>query len=193
MKHVVTLLSVLVLVACGSTKEPTREQLTAAAQAQAETAISTAAFAGGNLKLAFDKDGQWQRITSTATAKILSEADGATDTAKTVATLKANRQIAEFLSTEVNSKRGLLTVAHSVQSGSKDVADPEASDVDDHANALAQKVRESIVQSSRAILRGGLIEGEYIDRDKRQAVVVVVVDRRTVDQVKKIRTAMGQP
>lgn len=185
----IAIIGALFLAACSSTSQPTREQIAAAAQAQAEAATTTAAFAGGNLKLTFGKDGQWLRITSTATANILGNDSGST--AKTVATMKANRQIAEFLNTELNSKRGLLTVARSVEGGAKDAADPESDDVDSQSTATAQKVRESIVQSSRAILRGGLVEGEYIDQDKRQAVVVVVVDRNSVEAVKNIRISMG--
>ncbi len=168
MKTIAAILFAFTLAACSS--PPKTADIPIAATPVASTL--TTGFTGTGIKLTFDKAGQWERITSTSTTTVMSNVLGAGDEAITVATMKARRQIAEFITTEISSKRTLNTISDTVKKS--DVAGESQDDV-----RIAQAVKDSITQSSHAILRGSVVESEYLDAEKVRATVVVAVDRRT--------------
>lgn len=131
----------------------------------------TTAFAGMGVKLTFGKDGQWERITSTGVAPMgRNEVTGA-ETAVTVATMKARRQISEFVKTEISSKQVVTIIADTIRDGSKEGGDSES---------YARKLSDQITQTSSAILRGVMIESTNVNPEAGTATVVVYADRKTL-------------
>ncbi|MDY7580094.1 hypothetical protein RGU70_17430 [Herbaspirillum sp. RTI4] len=181
MKLIATLIATLTLSACSSAPPlsavPPNVQV-----ASVPSDLLTTGFTRGGLTLVFNKSGQWERITSVSAVTIGSNLIGAADESITVATMKARRQIAEFINTDVKSKRTLTTISTTIQKAEgKTGGEPENNSDDESQTSarIAQMVKDSIVQSSRAILTGTMVESEFIDAEKRQAIVTVFVDRKT--------------
>ena len=103
MKYLLTVLLVLV-VACSTAKKESVDSQNKV----------TSTFQGGGIKISYTKDGEFDYLTSTASAPVTSELLSARDEAITVATVKARRQISEFINTEVQSERFIQTISKSV-------------------------------------------------------------------------------
>jgi hypothetical protein len=167
---------VLFVSSCTSTPEPKKTKNNASIKTE---------FLGGGLTIAYDKNGEFQSITSISTSKITSTLPSAVEEAIKIATLKARRQIAEFIGTEVKSHRFTSSISNSLQAS-------QISDSDDASkirNTIALKVRENITQKSNQILKGTFVKSEKHDNDKNLVVVTVVSGIGTVgtsEQLKKL-------
>lgn len=133
-------------------------------------------FVGGGITILYTKDGELDGISSTASAPVSSDLQLSINRAVSVATLKARRQIAEFLETEVHSDRFLSTVSLDLQSSQDGDKVPDSS----KATNLAVSLRESIRQQSNQILRGTVVEKESFDA--KSNVVTVVVRSKKADR-----------
>ena len=162
MKYLLTLLLVLV-VACSTAKKESVDSQNKV----------TSTFQGGGIKISYTKDGEFDYLTSTASAPVTSELLSARDEAITLATVKARRQISEFINTEVHSERFIQTVSKSVQEASADsVTDKSIK------SKIAYDVRESIKQKSTAILEGTIVENESYDANSRLVIVTVRASKK---------------
>ena len=175
----------LALAACSSTAPRQGQPLVASAPRIAVPLDGagelTTGFTGSGLWLTFTRDGHWQRIVSTASVRIVGRVPGAADDALTVATMKARRQLAEFIQVRITSSRSLQTISRAVQRSGAQAADDahHAQDGSDASMRIAQRVSDRITQTSRAILRGTLVRSAYIDAERGVATVTVTVDRRS--------------
>lgn len=108
----------------------------------------------GGLEIHYSSNGQFEHLTSTATAPVTSSLPNARDEAATVATLRARRQISEFLNTNIQSESFTEIVTTSLQQ-SNQVANTENKDV---TIKIVTNLRESIRQNSESILKGTVFE-----------------------------------
>jgi len=148
----------------------------------------SSSFIGGDLKVTYDKKGEFESISSTATAKVNSNLPNARDEAVTLATVKARRQIAEFIKTEIKSQRFIETVSNSIQESNVENAAPDTKE----NNRIAYTIRDTITQNSNAILQGSILEKESFDENLNTIVVTVRVGKKDGLVLQSLKKAMGQ-
>jgi hypothetical protein len=148
----------------------------------------SSSFIGGDLKVTYDKNGEFESISSTATAKVNSTLPNARDEAVTLATVKARRQIAEFIKTEVKSQRFIETISNSVQESNVENAAPDTKE----NNRIAYTIRDTITQNSNAILQGSILEKESFDENLNTIIVTVRVSKKDGVVLQGLKKAMGQ-
>lgn len=147
----------------------------------------SADFMGGEIKVVYNKSGEFESLISTATAKVTSELQSAKDEAVTVATVKARRQISEFLKTEVDSERFVSTITKSIQE-SDAVGGSNMSSV----NAkIATEVKETVKQKSESLLKGTYVESESYDAKNNLVVVTIRTGTKEVGVVGTIKKLMS--
>jgi hypothetical protein len=145
-------------------------------------------FASGDLRVTYNKKGEFESISSKATAYLTNNLPNAKDQAVTIATLKARRQIAEFLKTEVQSERFLVTVSKSIQ---ETETLNQAGDNKESAK-IAYNVRESIRQRSSSILQGTYLQSESFNPDTKIVTVVVSAGTKENSLMKDVKKVVGQ-
>jgi len=173
-KYISALAIALLLVGCSSTGKSDKQV--------------SSSFIGGDLKIIYNKNGEFETISSTATAKVLSDLPSAKDEAVIVATAKARRQIGEFMRTEVQSERFINTVTLSLQQSESMNQSPDTVE----SNKIAQMVRDNITQKSAAILQGSFVENERYDENLKTIVVVVRAGTKEGAALRDFKKAMSQ-
>jgi ribosomal protein L22 len=124
-------------------------------------------FTGTGIKLTYTDKGEWESITSTASAPTYLSTREAAEVAQTVAEMKARRAMAEFVKNEVNSKK-VLTIYSKNARG------------DEEEDAHSQEIHDRITQTASSILRGTIVESAYVDASSLTVTVVVRADRKTL-------------
>jgi len=187
MKTLIAAICVLALAGCASTDSNQQDASASSEKSGGESRrLAETAFeeAGGTLNLVFDAKGNWVKITSKGTAAISDDSPGGRETAMTIATMRAKRTVAEFLSSEVRSSKTMTRIARSyartyqssdstkpVESLGVDddaaMSLPSATEEDRHAQRLASTLTEQIRDNSSAILKGIFVsqrtfEGERV-------------------------------
>lgn len=84
----------------------------------------------GPTTLEFTTDGQFTGITSRASAPIAGNNAFSIEQATAVATLRAKRNIAEFMGSQLNTTRTLKVLSHTVQKSQENIANGVADEVD---------------------------------------------------------------
>ena len=181
MKKSYLLVSFMVLFACACTS--TYELKKTKVKAPIETE-----FFGGRLTVAYNKNGEFQSITSVSTSRVTSKLPSAVEDAYKIASLRARRQIAEFINTEVKSDRFTSSLSDSLQASQKS----DGEDFSKVRNTIALKVRENITQKSSQILRGTIVQSQKHDAEKDQVIVTVVTGVVNVGTSKKLKKLMSQ-
>jgi len=139
-------------------------------------------FMGGDIRVVYNKSGEFESLISTAIVKVASELPSAREEAVTVATVKARRQISE-----VDSERFVTTVTKSIQE-SNAVSGSNIS----AANAkIATEVKETIKQKSDSLLKGTVIESEKYDAKNNSIIVTVKTGAREVGIASTIKKLMS--
>jgi hypothetical protein len=145
-------------------------------------------FIGGGITLAYTKDGDLKGISSMATAPLIGNLPSAIDQAVAVATLKARRQIAEFIQVELTSDRFMSTVSNDLQR-SDSFNDSQNQQV---TMNIANELRDNIRQRSQQILRGTVVEKEDYNSMNRTVSVTVVAGDKQSDAGKAVRGMMAR-
>jgi hypothetical protein len=119
----------------------------------------------GGITVSYTKDGEFRSISSRAVSEVIGNLTSSRSEAVTVATLKARRQIAEFLRSSVSSERLVTQVSDSLQSQQTNK---------DLSLKIAREVREEIRQKSRAILKGTYVKN--VQYEETAGIVTVTVE-----------------
>jgi hypothetical protein len=147
----------------------------------------TAEFMGGDIRVTFNKDGQFESIHSSGVARVTSTLPSATEDAFVVATLRAKQQIAEFMKDEIEGDRFANTLTDNLQKGS-DVN----GQIDNEVNTnIAKQVQENIKSKSKAILQGVYVESKKFNNSTNTVRVVVKSGMSDIAVAKQIRSMMG--
>ena len=159
----------LILSACSSTKP--------AGQVTQEGAKLAQNF--GKVEVEFSMWGDWKAIKSTASANVPIEHDAGIEQAMNLATLRAKRNIVEFIQSDLKSKKtaDAFTDALIDQNVSKD-----------RATKLSQKITESIVEESSGILKGAYVDDRRITDDGKNVTVVIIVDKKSLESSSKLKS-----
>lgn len=197
MKALVAPIVALMLAACSFTggKQPPSPDV---APRLAESAFQES---GGALHLTFDAQGNWVKITSKGAASLNKDTPSGRETALMIATMRAKRSVAEFLSNDIKSTKTLTRVAHSYarafqseetenQAASMNDLDSEAMadlDIDGkgvptekarQAQRFASILTERIQDNSAAILKGAYVSHRALHDG--QVVVELTTTRQSV-------------
>lgn len=141
----------------------------------------------GKVEVTFN-DETWTEIKSTATAAIPINDDAGLEQAMNIATMRAKRNIVEFMNTDLKNNKTVDVITNSL---AKEVADNDQKSKEKAAN-IATKVTEKMVEESNGIIRGSYIKDRKVSGDTRVVSVTVQVDKRSVRAANQLRASMGQ-
>jgi hypothetical protein len=170
----------------------------------------------GTVQLQFSEEGEWLLIKTSGTAPInFNHAQGRED-AFLLATMRAKRNLVEFLNNDVKSGKAVENITKTalkdiVSSNSnenrkrnKDTKTDELfgsdTEVDNsqysqeernRANKISQSVTETINDNSQGILRGAYIANRSIDRESNMVSVTLMVSKKSINTAALIRTQMN--
>jgi hypothetical protein len=144
-------------------------------------------FMDGEVVVTFTKDGQFERLTSSASTRVTSNLPTSREEAAIVANLRAKQRIVEFMETEVESERFVTTATNSLQQ-SQSFGGPEAAELNAE---IAQNVQQEIREKSRAILRGVHTQSVVFDDKSKTIRVTVQTGTKEIVTAKQIRAMMG--
>lgn len=151
---------------------------------QEELAVSKIEFlkSKGGIKLEFTEDGKWVKLQSTGTAETVSKNPNGAHEAYRVATLRAQRNISEFLNTDVRSKTMVDAVS------TLNVGDVENLKKDN--NELVYKLIENITQDSHAMVVGMYVVKRDFDEDNKMVSVTIEVTQKSVQASQQLKKVM---
>jgi len=208
MKTLIAAMCVLALAGCASTDSKQQDASSSSDKSSVESRrLAETAFeeAGGTLNLVFDAQGNWVRITAKGTAAMADDTPGGRETAMTIATMRAKRTVAEFLSSEVRSSKTMTRIARSyvrtyqssdstkpVESlGADDDAAmslPSAIEEDRHARRLASTLTEQIRDNSSAILKGAYVSQRTFEGER--VTVELTASRESIEAARQVSRMM---
>lgn len=136
----------------------------------------------GKVEVVFSTFGEWQSIKSSASATLPIEHDAGIEQAMNVATMRAKRNIVEFIQSDLKSKK-------TTESFTDALVDHNVNK--DKAAKLSTKISESIVEESAGILRGAYIDDRKISDDGKNVTVSIIVDKRSLESSGKIRALLN--
>ena len=145
-------------------------------------------FMGGGITLVYTDDGDLKGISSTATAPVIGNLPSSMDQAIAVATLKARRQIAEFIQVEVTSDRFMTTVSRDLQQSESF----NGSQNQQVTMNIVNELRDNIRQRSQQILRGTVVEKEDYNSLNRTVAVTVVAGEKQSEAARAVRSMMAR-
>jgi PBP1b-binding outer membrane lipoprotein LpoB len=136
----------------------------------------------GKVEVSFSTFGEWKSIKSSASATVPIEHDAGIEQAMNLATMRAKRNIVEFIQSDLKSKKTTdsmtdALVDHNVNK--------------DKAAKLSTKITESIVEESAGIVRGAYIDDRRISDDGKNVTVTIIVDKRSLESSSKIRALLN--
>ena len=163
----------------------------------------------GPLKLTFDEKGSWVDIETSATAPLSFDAAEGREVAFKIATMRAKRNLVEFLGNDLRSSKSLKTISKSYLknigqteannlSGNVDSEDESDGAVNQQrtkelrqkANTIATTVRENIDDNAQAILKGVFISARKVARDGSHVSVSIRASRQSMSVAESIRRQM---
>jgi hypothetical protein len=147
-----------------------------------------AEFVGGNLKVNYTMSGELDSIVSSNSVRLTSTLPYAQDEAYTLATLRAKKQIVQFMREELETEKFANTIFKSLQ-------DAEAEDGKETSKTVKSEIigelQSSIKQKSSAILQGVFVDEKSYDAKTNTITVVVKTSTKSVDTAKALRKLMG--
>ena len=104
-----------------------------------------------------------------------------------VATMRAKRNIVEFIQTDLNSSKSHEAITNAL---AKDVSADE-SKTRERAGNIATKIQEKIAVEANGIVKGVYIVDRKISGDKSMAVVTVEVSKKSMRAAQQVRNSFG--
>lgn len=164
--------------------------------------------ANGPLTLTFDDKGNWVSIKSSATAPLVNNAPEGVEIAFKTATMRAKRNLTEFMSNDVKSTKSVQTISKSylkniAQVDSANESNTAGEDEDaasnsqatkesrQKANTIAQTVRERIDDNAQAILKGVQVTERKVSKEQQHVSVTILVTQQSIKGAEQVRKAMG--
>jgi hypothetical protein len=132
--------------------------------------------------------GELDSIVSSNSVRLTSTLPYAQDEAYTLATLRAKKQIVQFMREELETEKFANTIFKSLQ-------DAEAEDGKETSKTVKSEIvgelQSSIKQKSSAILQGVFVDEKSYDAKTNTITVVVKTSTKSVDTAKALRKLMG--
>jgi hypothetical protein len=177
------------------------------ADQQGKTAQTNFLESYGPLKLVFNEKGVWTNIETSATAPVTFDADEGREVAFKIATMRAKRNLVEFISNDLKSSKSLKSITNSYlksigqqesanSSGYVDDEDEGSGNVQtskeirQKANTIATTLRENIADNAQTILKGVYVSERKVSRDGSQVSVTIAVSRKSMTVAESLRRQM---
>lgn len=178
MKRVaLVVLLALTLGACSTTKTAENPDVTNDAKKFAQDF--------GKVEVTFNDKGDWESIKSTASSFVPIDHDAGLEQGMNVATMRAKRNIVEFIQSDLQSQKVTDTITKSLV---KNVSEDDTATKQKAAN-LATEIREKITIDANGIIRGVYVTDRKISSDGKNVSVTVMVDKRSMRAATQIRSA----
>jgi len=168
----------------------------------------------GTVKIEFTEEGAWTKVSATATAPVNFNHLQGRDDAFNLATMRAKRNLAEFLSNNVKSDKVTETMTRTTlrdivvnegtESRDRKVVDdfdtetyngPEgnqySSENRKRANRIVTSVQDSISDSTQAVIKGAYVAKRQVNRDNNLVSVTIVASKKSINAASQIRSLMG--
>lgn len=179
MKKLILALAVLSLSACSSVKLANND-------VSDEAVKYTQDF--GKVEVTFNDKGEWESLKSTATSAIPINDDMGLEQGMNVATMRAKRNIVEFINTDLKSTKTTDTITKAL---AKNVSSDDENSKQRAAN-IASEITEKISVQADGILKGVYVIDRKVTSDKRVVSVTIQVDKRSMRAAQQLRMAMGK-
>ena len=141
----------------------------------------------GKVEITFNDKGEWETLKSTGTSSIPLTDNAALEQAMNVATMRAKRNIVEFIQTDLNSSKSHEAITNAL---AKDVSSDE-NKTRERAGNIATKIQEKIAVEANGIVKGVYIVDRKISGDKSMAVVTVEVSKKSMRAAQQVRNSFG--
>lgn len=147
----------------------------------------TAEFMGGDIKVTFNKDGQFEIMQAAGTARVTSTLPSAQEEAFIIANMRAKQKIVEFMKNELEGDKFANTASDSLQEGKSNNGQAN----NEVNSKIAYQVQENIKSKSKAILQGVYVESKKFDSSTNTVRVVVRTGAKDINVAKQVRSLMG--
>lgn len=141
----------------------------------------------GKVEVTFNDKGDWESLKSTGTSAIPMSDNAALEQAMNVATMRAARNIVEFMQQDLQSSKSHEAITNAL---AKDVSSDDNKSRE-RAGNIATKIQEKILVQSEGILKGAYVLDRKISSDKTMAVVTIQVDKRSMRAAQQVRNSFG--
>jgi hypothetical protein len=139
----------------------------------AETSSIGFDLPNGSLTLVVDGSGNFVSAKTSASAQVLNDTPAGHEAAVTVATSRAKRTLAEFMTDQVKSNNSIDQIAHATSEG----------------NTYAQEVAEKISTSANSLLRGVYVSKQHLEDNTM--MVEMTVTKQSIQGSRTLRTQMS--
>lgn len=141
----------------------------------------------GRVEVTFTDKGDWESLKSTGTSAIPLSDNAALEQAMNVATMRAKRNIVEFIQTDLQSSKSHEAITTAL---AKDVSSEDGK-AKERAGTIATNIQEKITVEANGIVKGVYILERKISSDKTMAVVTLQVDKRSMNAARQLRSVFG--
>jgi hypothetical protein len=141
----------------------------------------------GKVEVTFNDKGEWIQLKSSATSAVPIQEDLGLEQGMNVATMRAKRNIVEFIQSDLKSSKTTDTITKAL---AKNVSEDDNASKQRAAN-LATEITEKISVDANGILKGVYVVERKVSSDKRSVVVVVQVDKRSMRAAQQLRASFG--
>jgi hypothetical protein len=147
----------------------------------------TSEFMGGEIKITYNKDGQFESMQASGSARMTNTLPSGQEEAFIIAKLRAQQKMVEFMKNELESERFKKTVYESLQEGLTKNGQAE----NEVNSKIAANVQEDIKTKSKGILKGVHIESKSFDTQNQTVLVVVKTGIKEIATANQVRSLMG--
>ena len=147
----------------------------------------TSEFMGGEIKITYDKNGNFETIQASGAARVTSTLPTAREEAFIVAKMRAQQKMVEFMKTELESEHTKKTLYDSLQEG-QNTGGQDANEIN---SKIVRNLTEEIKTKQKAILKGVHIESKKFDTSSNTVLVVVKTGTKEISTAKTVYTLMG--
>lgn len=141
----------------------------------------------GKVEVTFNDKGEWTQIKSSATSAVPINEDLGLEQGMNVATMRAKRNIVEFIQSDLKSSKTTDTITKAL---AKNVSEDDTASKQRAAN-IATEITEKISVDANGILKGVYVVERKVSSDNRTVVVVVQVDKRSMNAARQLRASFG--
>lgn len=147
----------------------------------------TSEFMGGEIKVTFNKEGQFESMTATGSSRLVSTLPSAQEEAFIIAQLRAKQKLTEFMQNELDTDNTTKIMSESLQEGQN----IGGTDQNEYNSKISRNVQEEIKSKSKAILKGVHIESKKLDTRNNVILVTVKTGTKEISAARQVYGLMG--
>jgi hypothetical protein len=136
----------------------------------------------GKIAVDYTSDGNWIQLKSSATANLPINNEAGIEQAMNVATLRAKRNIIEFIKTDLSSATTTESITKSLM---KDISSNDERSQQKASN-IATEIVEKITVQSDGVIGGVYVANRSISQDKQTVSVTVQVDKKSLQAAQSL-------